>query len=70
MRHRYSKELLEPLIKKSYSWSEVCRKLNLKPNTGSQGYVKKRSNDFKIILQDEDGEKIKHLNINIQLMIT
>jgi len=48
MRIKYTKELLEPIIKESITWADVCRKLNLKPMTGSQCYVKKRAIDFNI----------------------
>ena len=48
MRHTYTKEILEPLIKESYSWSEVARKLNVSFNTGTQTHIKKRSIDFNL----------------------
>lgn len=47
-RHKYTKELLEPIVKESLAWSEVCRKLGIKPATGSQSHIKKRAIDFEI----------------------
>lgn len=41
MKNKYTKELLEPIIKISISWADVCRKLNIKPMTGSQTHMKK-----------------------------
>ena len=37
---KYTKELLEPLIKESVTWAEVCRTLGLKPATGAQSHLK------------------------------
>lgn len=48
MRNKYTKELLEPLIKNSLNWAQVCRSLNIKPACGTQTHVKKRSIDFGI----------------------
>jgi len=48
MRIKYTKELLEPIIKSSTTWADVCRKLGVKPMTGSQCHVKKRAVDFEI----------------------
>jgi 5-methylcytosine-specific restriction endonuclease McrA len=36
MRHKYTKELLEPIVARSFSWADVCRELEIKPFTGSQ----------------------------------
>ncbi|WP_394999913.1 HNH endonuclease signature motif containing protein [Acinetobacter sp.] len=47
-RHHYTKELLEPIVKDSKAWSEVCRKLGIKPATGAQTHVKKRAGLFGI----------------------
>ena len=38
---KYTREVLEEAIKSSKSWSEVCRKIGVKPATGSQSYVRK-----------------------------
>lgn len=40
---RYTKELLEPIIKSASSWADVCRSLGIKPATGSQTYLKSRA---------------------------
>ena len=48
MRIKYTKELLEPIIKESLTWSQVCRKIGVKPATGSQSHVKKRAIEFGI----------------------
>jgi hypothetical protein len=40
MRNKYTKELLEPLVKQAKNWAEVCRSLNVTPATGAQTYVK------------------------------
>lgn len=37
---KYTKEILEPIIKESFFWADVCRKLKIKPSTGSQSYIK------------------------------
>lgn len=36
----YTVDLLSPVIAKSKTWADVCRALNLKPNTGSQTYIR------------------------------
>lgn len=43
MRYKYTKELLEPIVAKSFSWAEVCRKLGIKAATGSQSHLTKRA---------------------------
>jgi hypothetical protein len=45
---KYIKEWLEPIVKKSLSWAQVCRELGLKPATGSQSHIKKVSIDLNI----------------------
>ena len=45
---KYSKEMLEPIIKDSTSWAEVCRKLNVIPATGAQSHIKSRAKLFEI----------------------
>ena len=45
---KYSKDLLKPIIENSITWAEVCRKLGVKPMTGSQTYVKKKSTEFNL----------------------
>lgn len=48
MRNKYTKELLEPIVKDSSTWAEVCRKMGVEPMTGSQSHLKKRAVDFGI----------------------
>jgi hypothetical protein len=43
MRNHYTKELLEPVIAVSKTWSEVCRKLGVTPATGAQTHLKKKA---------------------------
>ena len=38
---KYTQELLEPLVKKSSHWADLCRTLGLKPYSGSQTHLKK-----------------------------
>ena len=37
---KYTKELLDPIIKESKTWADVCRALDIKPMTGSQTHIK------------------------------
>ncbi len=53
---KYTKELIEPLVKESTTWSQVCRKLNIKPATGSQSHLKKRAIDFGIDFKHFTGQ--------------
>lgn len=39
---KYTKELLEPLVQKSFSYAEVLRKLGMKWAGGTQSYIKRR----------------------------
>lgn len=48
MRNKYTKELLEPVVKDSLTWVDVCRKLGVKPMTGAQSHLQKRAKDFGI----------------------
>lgn len=48
MRNKYTKEQLEIAVASSTTWADVCRKLNVKPMTGSQTHIKKRAIDFGI----------------------
>lgn len=47
-RIKYTKDLLEPIIKSSFTWVEVCKKLGLKGRTGAQSHLKKKAESFKI----------------------
>jgi len=46
---KYTKEMLEPIIKESITWAEVCRKLGVKPMTGAQTHIKNRAVKFGIV---------------------
>lgn len=48
MKSKYTKELLEEKVKSSYSYSEVCRKLSLKPKGGTWFYIKKKIIEYNI----------------------
>lgn len=48
MRNKYTRELIEPIVKESKTWGEVCRTLGVSPSTGAQTYVQKRAKDFSI----------------------
>ena len=45
---KYTKFDLEEAIKSSTTWSEVCRKLGIKPATGAQTYLKKKALSFEM----------------------
>lgn len=46
--HKYTREFLEPLVKESSAWAEVCRKIGLAPMTGSQAHLARRAKQFGI----------------------
>ena len=48
MRNKYTKALLEPIIKKSINWAQVCRDMGVIPATGSQAHIKRRALGFGI----------------------
>lgn len=48
MKVKYSKELLESIVKDSQTWAEVCRKIGVKALTGSQTYVKNKAKIYEI----------------------
>lgn len=47
-RHRYTKELLEPIVKRSQFVSDVLRELELRIDGNTHSYVSKRIRDFGI----------------------
>jgi hypothetical protein len=47
-RHRYTRELLAPLVKESFSVAEVCRKLGLVGGSGTGTYVKLKIRKFNL----------------------
>ena len=46
--HRYTKELLDPIVRESINYSDVCRKLNRKPVGAMWELVKARIAQFNI----------------------
>ena len=38
---KYTFDNLNPIIKESNTWADVCRKIGIKPMTGAQSYIKK-----------------------------
>jgi hypothetical protein len=43
MKHYYTNEQLETTVKESSTWTEVCRKLGVKPMSGSQTHLKNKA---------------------------
>ena len=43
MNNKYTREIIEEALIDSKTWSDVCRKLNIKPSSGSQTYLVKRA---------------------------
>lgn len=48
MRNKYTRELIEPIVKISKTWGEVCRTLGISPSTGAQTHLQKRAKEFGI----------------------
>lgn len=48
MPSKYTKEILEPIIKESTSWAEVCRKLQIKESTGAQTYITNKAKTLEL----------------------
>lgn len=47
-RRKYTKELLEDLVRKSKSYAEIIRRLGMKQTGGTQGLIKKRVEEYEI----------------------
>lgn len=45
---KYTKELLTLIVKKSNSYADVCRELNIKPSTGAQSYIANKIKEYSI----------------------
>lgn len=45
---KYTKELLSPIIAKSYTWREVCEHFGVNTHGGTQAHIKKRAIAFGI----------------------
>lgn len=43
MRLKYTKEMVQDAVRDSFTWAEVCRKIGIKPYTGSQTHLQKRA---------------------------
>lgn len=41
--HKYTLEILQPIVDESCHWAEVCRKLGIQPFTGAQSHLKRRA---------------------------
>lgn len=48
MNNKYTKETIEKALIDSKTWADVCRKLNIKPASGSQTHLVKRAKYFGI----------------------
>ena len=48
MNIKYTKENIEKAILKSKAWTDVCRILGVKPNTGSQSNLQRRAKQYGI----------------------
>lgn len=46
MRNKYTRELITEAVKDQLSWAGVCRKIGIRPATGSQAHLKKRAVEF------------------------
>lgn len=57
MKVKYSKELLEPLIKESYSIAEVIRKLGLKAAGGNYKTINKKIQEFNLDISHFIGQR-------------
>lgn len=52
MKIKYTKEIIEKALIGSKSWADVCRKLNIRPRTGSQSHLTRRAKFFGIETPD------------------
>lgn len=57
MPSKYTKDFLEPIVKSSKTWSEVCRKVGLKPNTGSHSRIIRRARELGVNSEHFVGKK-------------
>ena len=48
MRNKYTKDIIQALVKNSKSWADVCRKVGVKPATGTQTHLTRRAKAFGI----------------------
>lgn len=61
---KYKKELLEPIVKESRNWAELCNKLGIKPATGAQSYIKTVVTKFNITYNHFIGKRLQPNNFN------
>lgn len=69
MKNKYSKEVLQKAVDKSYSIADVCRELNLKPVGGNYHTIVKKCQEFNINISHFTGQNwkkspIKDPNVN------
>lgn len=55
---KYNKEILQKLVTESESWRQVTLKLDRKPSTGSQTYIKKKAIQWNIDFSHFKGQAI------------
>ena len=55
-RYKYTKKLLEPLVKESFTTTEVIRKLGLKPAGGTHYHISKTIKEFNISTEHFKGQ--------------
>lgn len=59
IRIKYTKELLEEKVKDCYSFSELCRRLGLKPEGSNPKTLKKKMNEFGVDYSHFTGQNWK-----------
>ena len=55
---KYSRESIQVVVNESLSWAEVCRKLGIRPMSGSQAHLKKRAIFFGVHFSHFLGKRI------------
>lgn len=53
---KHTKEKLESIVKDSLSWADVCRKLNVKPDTGAQYHIRNRALKYGLDIKHFTGQ--------------
>lgn len=56
MKNKYTKELISSAVVSSFSWAETCRKLGIKPASGSQTHLKSRAIGFGVDFKHFTGQ--------------
>lgn len=57
MKVKYSKELLEPIVKESFSKAEVCRRLGLKPVGGNYKTLDRKIEEYNLDISHFTGQR-------------